>query len=55
MNAIWFFLNAGSFTGFNDLGDAVKNTLNFEKKEDFSTHALVYFFRRVFSSLKYSL
>ena len=38
----------GSFTGFIDLGETVINTLNFEKKEDFATHALVYFVRGVF-------
>ena len=45
---MWFLLSTGSFTGFIDIGDTVKNTLNFEKKEDFATHALVYFVRGVF-------
>ena len=45
-------LTTGSFTGFIDIGDTVKNTLNFEKKEDFATHALVYFVRGIFSNLK---
>ena len=51
---IWFLLNTRSFTGFIDLWDTVINTLNFEKKEDFATHALVYFVRGVFSDLKSS-
>ena len=49
---MWFLLTTGSFTGFIDIGDTVKNTLNFEKKEDFATHALVYFVRGIFSNLK---
>ena len=43
-----------SFNGFFDLGDTDINALNFEKKEDFATHTLVYFVRGVFSNLKYS-
>ena len=43
-----------SFTGFIDLGDTDINALNFEKKEDFARHTLVYFVRGVFSNLKYS-
>ena len=41
-------LNTGSLASFIDLGDTDINTLNFEKKEDFATHALVYFVRGVF-------
>ena len=38
----------GILTGFFDLGDTDINTLNFEKKGDLATHALIYFARGVF-------
>ena len=43
-----FVKHTGSHTGFIDLGDTDRNTLNFERKEDLTTHALVYFASGVF-------
>ena len=40
---IIFVKHTGTFTDFIDLGDTDISTLNFEKKEDLATHALVYF------------
>ena len=43
-----FVKHTGSLTGFIDLRDTDINTLNFEKKEDLATHAMVYFARGIF-------
>ena len=45
-------LNTGIFTGFVDLEGTDINTLHLEKKEDFPTHALVYFVSRFFFKFK---
>ena len=43
-----FVKHTGSLIDIIDLGDTDINSLNFEKKEDLATHALVYFTRGVF-------
>ena len=46
--------NTANLSGFIDLGDTGINILDFEKNNDLTTHALV-FFKGVISDLKYSL
>ena len=45
-----FIKHTESLIGFIDLGDTDINTVNFEKKEDLATHALLFFARGVFQS-----
>lgn len=47
--------HAENLTGFIYFGDTNINNLNFEKKEDLATHALVLLVRCVISDLKYCL